>query len=435
MTITIRSYRRHQLFLCFRPEKKYREYGEDRWFFFVRRERKHEGGNRPNRATLGNGHWNATGSPRLIRAGGAQVGRVRTLVFYEASRSKKKQKNREEAGKASKGAKTEWTMYEYESLEPEEEFVATCVDGNARMDAIVLCTIQHGEAGKIGETKKRTINRKAKGKGQEAGGRKRRKRTSEPQEGGHARRTPTETEALVQDQASTGAANFTVDPDDDMEASYFSFSNTSPPALPPPPPQETMMAAAAGGDNYISVHPSTAAMTSWQFQFPAVPLVHEHPGGNYYSIMAPNTTWMDLHFASATDPPPPLEDLSTASWIHAPLRRHNEAKIAPSVSVHPNGFGPGISSSSYGFAGGDTHRLSTGTGHHELSRLSLPSHPSYGVGSAQGSADSMALLTWVPAEASTAASPHPITHSLLSGSSKATNGVPVNQLATFAMDG
>jgi hypothetical protein len=139
------------------------------------------------------------------------------------------------------------------------------------MDAIVPCTIQkkkqkkqqHGEeAGKIGETKKRTINRKAKGKGQEAGGRKRRKRTAEPQEEGHARRTPTETAALVREQPSTGAAHFTVDPDDDMDASYFSFSNTSPPALPPPPPQETMMAAAAGGDNYINVHPSTAAMTA-----------------------------------------------------------------------------------------------------------------------------------------------------------------------------
>jgi len=110
--------------------EKYREYGEDRWFFFVRRERKHEGGNRPNRATLGNGHWNATGSPRQIRSG-----RVRTLVFYEAPRTRKKNRQAEE-GKADKGAKTEWTMYEYESLTPEEEESASiCVGGNARVSS------------------------------------------------------------------------------------------------------------------------------------------------------------------------------------------------------------------------------------------------------------------------------------------------------------
>jgi hypothetical protein len=68
-------------------------------------------------------------------------------MFYEASRSKKQQKNREEAGKASKGAKTEWTMYEYESLAPEEEFVATCVDGNARVSLIFISLIFHSPSG------------------------------------------------------------------------------------------------------------------------------------------------------------------------------------------------------------------------------------------------------------------------------------------------
>ena len=120
-------------------------------------------------------------------------------------------------------------MYEYESLTPEEEeSVATWADGTARvrltrsssvqitlrapvsvclqlyigfgllflqMNPIVLCTIQKKkqrqeeeqqqqqskEACKAGETKKRAIDRKDKGKGQDAGGRtKRKRRTAEP---------------------------------------------------------------------------------------------------------------------------------------------------------------------------------------------------------------------------------------------------------------
>nr|CAB3495826.1 unnamed protein product [Digitaria exilis] len=134
--------------LDYHPDRlieKYREYGEDRWFFFARRERKHEGGNRPNRATLHNGHWNANGSPRQVRSGGKLVGLVRALVFYEASRRKKtkKQSHGEEAGlpppeddqegsKANKGVKTDWTMYEYESFTSEEEFETTYVNGNAK---------------------------------------------------------------------------------------------------------------------------------------------------------------------------------------------------------------------------------------------------------------------------------------------------------------
>jgi hypothetical protein len=75
---------------------------------------------------------------------------VRTLVFYEAPRRKKKSHeeaallppppppaDQEEKGKADKGVKTEWTMYEYESLASEEEFVATCADGNAKVSSIV----------------------------------------------------------------------------------------------------------------------------------------------------------------------------------------------------------------------------------------------------------------------------------------------------------
>jgi len=258
------------------------------------------------------------------------------------------------------------------------------------MDVIVLCTIQKKkqrqqqqqqqskEACKVGETKKRAINSKAKGKGQDAGGRKKRKRTAaEPQEEDHAQRTPTETEAVVQEQASTRVPDFTVD--------------WSPAALPPPPPpQETIMAAAAGGDNdnYISVHSSFAATmsSSSQFQFQAPPFAQGFlpcilaplGGGDSCSIMSPDITWMDLQ--TEPPPPPPPEELPKASWIFPTHTRHNAAKTAP--SVHRHGFGPCLSSSSYRFAGGDTHRLSagTGTGYHDLPRLSFPSQPSYGVG-------------------------------------------------------
>lgn len=129
---------------------KYRKYGEGRWFFFTTKERKHAGGNRPNRTTPDNGHWNATGSPEPVRSGGVLVGSRRTLVFYEASRRKKKKNQNqhigkqveaqapgglppaEEEGKAKAKAKgkdddgkTEWTMYEYESLSSEAEFEAS----------------------------------------------------------------------------------------------------------------------------------------------------------------------------------------------------------------------------------------------------------------------------------------------------------------------
>jgi hypothetical protein len=43
--------------------EKYRGHDENQWFFFTRRQRKHEGGKRPNRATPGGSHWNAPRGP------------------------------------------------------------------------------------------------------------------------------------------------------------------------------------------------------------------------------------------------------------------------------------------------------------------------------------------------------------------------------------
>ncbi|RCV44659.1 hypothetical protein SETIT_9G392600v2 [Setaria italica] len=378
--------------LHYHPDRlieKYREYGEDRWFFFTKRERKHEGGSRPNRATPDNGHWNATGSPRRIRSGRALVGRVRTLVFYEAPRRKKT--THEEAGpppvgkdKADKGVKTEWTMYEYESLASEEEFVATCADGNAKMDVIVLCTIQkkkqktkHGEESKekITRTKRKTREKSQDAEqGSCAGVKKARKKRMRAEEAQKEDITLSETEAPGQElavEAYTGVASFTVDPNADT--SHCFFSNTSSPVSTPP--QETMMAAAARGDNnHISVHPSNAAMGSSQFQAPLlaqefVPYLHPKilapplgGGNNYCSIMAP--MWMDQNFVSDQTAPPPPEEPSTAPWIYPPRTWHNTAKIV-AAGVQLYGFAPGLSN---GFTG-DGHRLNAGIGYLALSRF------------------------------------------------------------------
>ncbi|TVU46881.1 hypothetical protein EJB05_06453 [Eragrostis curvula] len=158
--------------LDYHPEQlieKYRMYGEDRWFFFTRRERKHAGGKRPNRTTPGNGHWNATGSQRPIYSGGVLVGCVGTLVFYEASRKKKKEDASAVGAEPASpdedsNGKTDWTMYEYESLTSEAEFEAKR-NGEGKIEELVLCTIQkkkHCEQSKEGEEEKGKKKRKRK---------------------------------------------------------------------------------------------------------------------------------------------------------------------------------------------------------------------------------------------------------------------------------
>ncbi|CAN6306509.1 unnamed protein product [Urochloa humidicola] len=436
--------------LRYHPDRlveKYREYGEDRWFFFTRRERKHEGGSRPNRTTPDNGHWNATGCPKRIRGGGGElVGRMRTLVFYEAPRSKKKKKNRHEEaeaeaaglppaeeGEASKGFKTEWTMYEYESLSSEEEFLATGVDG--KMDAIVLCTIQKKKQKEEEEGKEKRARGKPKEEGHEegvpadvddkgscTGGKKqatKKRALTDEEERVQGALTETE-EALERELAVevfTGVANFAVDRNASMPHCFF--ANTLPP-LPipsPPPPGTTMMAAAARGDNNrISVHPSTAAMEMNYSQFQAPPLEQEllipyfhRPkivapplgvgGGNYSncSIMAPQSSWMGGQLASdQTAPPPPprppplpLEELSTASWRYTP---YNTINIVPAADLY--GLAPSLSNSNYGFAG-DGHRLSGGIGGGRLDILGLsqfPLQPSYGAGSGNSTKDRLCIV-------------------------------------------
>uniref|UniRef100_A0A0D9VUD4 NAC domain-containing protein n=1 Tax=Leersia perrieri TaxID=77586 RepID=A0A0D9VUD4_9ORYZ len=128
--------------------EKYEEYGEVRWFFFNKREKKYNIGTQPIRTTP-NGTWKATGSFRSIRTGagddgeGEVVGRVRTLVYYANGDDQP----------------TEWTKYEYENVASLEEAQAKTTN---KLDEWVLWTIQKKQnCGKNGVRKgKKGMKRK-----------------------------------------------------------------------------------------------------------------------------------------------------------------------------------------------------------------------------------------------------------------------------------
>ncbi|GMH05659.1 hypothetical protein Nepgr_007499 [Nepenthes gracilis] len=95
-------------------------FGEKEWYFFSPRDRKYPNGSRPNRMA-GSGYWKATGTDKLISAGGRKVGIKKALVFY--------------IGKAPKGTKTNWIMHEYRASESRRK------DGSSKLDDWVLCRI------------------------------------------------------------------------------------------------------------------------------------------------------------------------------------------------------------------------------------------------------------------------------------------------------
>ncbi|KAJ9141408.1 hypothetical protein P3X46_031947 [Hevea brasiliensis] len=81
----------------------YKSNGENEWYFFTPRDRKHPNGGRPSRAA-GNGYWRATGADKPINFQGCKVGFRKALVFYQ--------------GKPPNSDKTDWIMHEYTVNEP-----------------------------------------------------------------------------------------------------------------------------------------------------------------------------------------------------------------------------------------------------------------------------------------------------------------------------
>ncbi|VAH07650.1 unnamed protein product [Triticum turgidum subsp. durum] len=114
------------------PDKSCLQSKDLEWFFFCPRDKKYPKGSRTNRATP-NGYWKTSGKDRTIELNSRIVGLKKTLIFHE--------------GKAPKGNRTDWVMYEYKM---EDE---TLVSAGFSKDAYVLCKIfkKSGLGPRIGE--------------------------------------------------------------------------------------------------------------------------------------------------------------------------------------------------------------------------------------------------------------------------------------------
>ncbi|KAJ1286508.1 hypothetical protein BS78_03G357500 [Paspalum vaginatum] len=121
------------------PDKSCLRSRDMEWYFFCPRDKKYANGSRTNRSTP-NGFWKATGKDRTIVLNTRVVGMKRTLIFNE--------------GKAPRGDRTDWVMYEYR-MEDNELDVA-----GFSKDAYVLCKIfkKSGIGPRIGEQYGATFN-------------------------------------------------------------------------------------------------------------------------------------------------------------------------------------------------------------------------------------------------------------------------------------
>lgn len=114
------------------PDKSCLRSRDLEWFFFCPRDRKYANGTRTNRATE-TGYWKTTGKDRPIDHNSQTVGMKKTLIFH--------------LGKAPKGTRTDWVMYEFR-LQSKE-----LVNAGFQQDAFVLCKIfqKSGPGPKNGE--------------------------------------------------------------------------------------------------------------------------------------------------------------------------------------------------------------------------------------------------------------------------------------------
>ncbi|KAL6609947.1 hypothetical protein ACP70R_039916 [Stipagrostis hirtigluma subsp. patula] len=114
------------------PDKSSLRSRDLEWFFFCPRDKKYPNGSRTNRATP-NGYWKTSGKDRTIMLNSRIVGVKKTLIFHE--------------GKAPKGERTDWVMYEYKM---EDDDLASA---GFSKDAYVLCKIfkKSGLGPRIGE--------------------------------------------------------------------------------------------------------------------------------------------------------------------------------------------------------------------------------------------------------------------------------------------
>ncbi|XP_043706897.1 NAC domain-containing protein 82-like [Telopea speciosissima] len=114
------------------PEKSCLKSGDLEWYFFCPKYRKYSNGPRTNRATE-HGYWKTTGVDKLICHNSETVGKRKTLVFHE--------------GRAPRGRKTNWVMYEYRLDDK------NLVHAGVIQDTYVLCKIfeKSGSGPKNGE--------------------------------------------------------------------------------------------------------------------------------------------------------------------------------------------------------------------------------------------------------------------------------------------